>query len=153
MQSSGIQLRQFHARLQCTWLSEQSPTLGYFAVDEGKNECFMPSLPSVEFNGKCMPKPGTKQAAKHDVGHSQDEPFFIWLQKKSSAALWNSCTTAFGGLLNTGQRPLCVRELRQTKQMQKQLIPIATLYQLSVRQWREPSLETLLTKWVGWLVG
>lgn len=60
----------------------------------------MPSLPSVEFNGNCMPQPGAKQAAKPHIGHSQDEPF-VWLQRKSSTALWNSCATAFGGLLNT----------------------------------------------------
>lgn len=52
---------------------------------KGKKEGFTPSVLSVEFSGKRMPQPGAKQAAKHEVGHSQDDPF-IWPQKKSSAA-------------------------------------------------------------------
>ena len=72
---------------------------------KGKREGFTPSVLSVEFNGKCMPQPGAKQAAKHDVDHSQDDPF-IWLQNKSSAAQSSALKqlyrgTALGGLLNT----------------------------------------------------
>lgn len=52
---------------------------------KGKKEGVTPSVLSVEFSGKRMPQPGAKQAAKHEVGHSQDDPF-IWPQKKSSAA-------------------------------------------------------------------
>jgi len=52
---------------------------------KGKREGFTPSVLSVQFNRKYMPQPGAKQAAKHDVGQSQDDPF-VWPQKKSSAA-------------------------------------------------------------------
>lgn len=72
---------------------------------KGKREGFMPSVLSVEFNGKCTPQPGATQAAKRAVGHSQDDPF-VWPQKKSSAALSGALKqlyhgTAFGGLLST----------------------------------------------------
>lgn len=65
---------------------------------EDKREGFTPSVLSVEFNGKCMSQPGAKQAAKHDVGHSQDQPVHLAAEEKlcskeqhfETAVLWHS---------------------------------------------------------------